>query len=354
MEEMGLITLSKKIIQRFQIDKPSIALKKMFYDFFTRERAKHFGSENIDKTIYIIRGIDYKSPFCVAPVLNLLANYFYVVSHVFYAKQNGWIPVVDQLNYPEYNTMDYPINGTMNSWEYFWKQPSDITLEEAYRSRNVILSRRNFLAQWDIGYDIKNYYDSELINEYNAVTQLFPINDQTFEYIQIAKQRLPTDKKILGVNVRISGHSEKAEIHGSGHPIQPDVYDLIEIVKDRVAEWNMDLIFVASDTEFAIRAFKDEFGNKVIFSDRRRAELGKEYDLDRNKKMYLKTNIYQTTLDYLCEMELLSSCNALLGSISSGFRYVVVRNNGRFEHLEILDYGSFEMAKNINRNKLMV
>ena len=40
-------------------------------------------------------------------------------------------------------------------------------------------------------------------------------------------------------------------------------------------------------------------------------------------------------------MEALASCTGLLGSVSSGLRYAVVRNNGKYEKIKILDYGRF-------------
>ena len=104
---MGLILICKKLKKRYKEKMPSVATKKLLYDFLTRERTKRFGNENPGKTFYIIRGYDYNSRFCIAPVHNLLANYFYVIYHLFYARKKGWIPVVDQQNYPEYNTMGY-------------------------------------------------------------------------------------------------------------------------------------------------------------------------------------------------------------------------------------------------------
>ena len=339
LEKMGLILICKKLKKRYKEDKPSVATKKLLYDFFTRERTKRFGNGNPGKTIYVIRGYDYKSRFCVAPVHNLLANYFYVMSHLFYAREKGWIPVVDQQNYPEYNTMDHPVNGTMNAWEYFWKQPGGVSLEEAYKSQRVVLSRRNFLSQWDLGYDPGNYYNKDLVHVYFDISRTIPFNDITREYIEGKKALLPFGGKVLGVNVRIGGHSKKSLNYAAGHPVQPEISDLIQTVKTRMSDWDMEYVFLASDNEVAVLEFSKTFGNSLIVYNRMRAENGKEFKKDIEKNMYLENNIFQTTLDYLTEMELLASCNALIGSVTSGLRYALVRNDGKYQFLEIIDCG---------------
>lgn len=346
---MGLILICKKLKKRYKEDKPFVATKKLLYDYFTRERTKRFGNENPGKTIYIIRGYDYNSRFCVAPVHNLLANYFYVISHLFYAREKGWIPVVDQQNYPEYNTMDHPVNGTMNAWEYYWIQPGGVSIEEAYKSQRVVLSRRNFLSQWDLGYDPENYYNKDLVHEFYDLSKTVSLNHITREYIEGKKALLPLGGKVLGVNVRIGGHSERALNRADGHPVQPEISDLIQTVKARMSEWNMEYVFLASDNEGSIQAFRDEFKDRLFVVRRMRAEAGKEYIWDREKTMYQKENLFQTSLDYLTEMTLLSSCDALIGSISSGFRYAVMKGINNIKHLEIVNCGIIDMSKQDKR-----
>lgn len=333
---MGLTDIFRKIRKRFIENKPSIATKKLLYDFFTREKIENLGNLNSDITIYIIRGYDYTSPFCIAPVHNLLANYFYVISHIFYAYEKGWIPVVDQLNFPEYNSMDFPINGTRNAWEYYWNQPSYVSLEDAYKSKRVVFSRRNFMSQWDLGYSPENYYNSDLLNAYHNVCNSFSTNDFTLNYINQHKSIFPSVGKVLGVNVRIGGHSLKSLNYADGHPVQPEIAELIRIVKLRMLDWNLDYVFIASDNDYSIQAFRAAFHDRLLVFERMRTEFGKEYEMDKEKEMYKKENLFQTSLDYLTEMYLLSCCDALIGSITSGFRFAIVQGFGKYEHLEII------------------
>ena len=339
---MGLTEVAQKIRKLYSEYTPATATKHILYNLFNGEERKRFGDENPDKTVYIIRGLNYASPFCTAAKHNLLANYFYIVSHLFYAREKGWIPVVDQQNYPVYNSMDTPVNGTMNAWEYFWKQPGGISLEEAYKSKNVVLSKRNWFSQWDMGYDVQRYYDPETVARYSEICGAVPYRETIQERIQREKNKYLTDRGILGVNVRMGAHSKRSVLHGAGHPVQPELEELTAILKQRITEWGYGRIFLAADSEIAVETLRREFGERLIVFERQRAEVGKEYGYDKEKKMYQKGQLYKTTLDYLIEMEILAACDGLIGSITSGFRYAVVRNGGKYRHLEVLDYGLFD------------
>lgn len=340
MEIMGLMKLLKQLVKQFKKYRFGTAIKNILYHFITRERQKSFGPQNSDKTIYIIRSIDDHSRLYIGPVHNLLANYFYVLSHMQYAKTKGWVPVVDELNYPVYNSIKEPINGTKNAWEYFWKQPGGISLEEAYQSKNVVLSKQSWFWQWDMGYDGNKYRDKRIINEMNICSSKASLNEEMKSFVMEAKKgTFQNRSRILGVNVRLGGYSKESAIRGNGHPMQPDIVELIQLTKIKMSAWNLNYVFLASDTEFAAKRFQEEFGEKLILYKRERAEIGKEYARDAEKHMYAAENSYRTARDYLTEMELLSCCNALLGSITSGLRYALIRNNNAFEHVEIIEKG---------------
>lgn len=321
------------------------SFKNLFYTIQNRETIKHFGSSNPDKKIYVIRCINDKSRFYIGPVHNLLANYFYVLTHIHYAHENGYIPVIDQQNYPVYNSLEKPVNGTMNAWEYFWEQPGDISLAEAYKSKNVILSKRKWFYQWDMGYDAAKYRDAAVINDLHRLT--VKLNKATQEYVQQRYNELLEDQgRVLGVCFRYGGHSKNCTDHGNGHPIQPEIRELAEIVKQRMSEWHMDKVFFTSDSIESVDFFKQEFGNKIIIMPRIREKEGQQVKM-KDSAMYCENNIFNTTIDYLSEMELLARCDALIGSITSGLRYAIVKNNMNYNHCEILERGFFEDKRKV-------
>lgn len=318
------------------------ATKNIIYHWNTRERRKSFGNKNPDKTFYVIRPIDFSSPFYIGAALHLLANYFYVLSHLPYAQERGWIPVVDQLNYPVYNTLQTSVYGTKNAWEYFWEQPCSYTLEEIYHSKNVVLSQQNWFSEWDMGYDVTNYINKDIVSFYHKLSQTFKLKSHIKQHIEkIFREIFPTQKRILGVSVRYVGYSRRSYYQAPGHPIAPELSALVEIVRKKCNEWNMDFIFLASDDQESISVFKAVFGEKLIFLQRARTDTSKIYDQKNVNPLYWETNIYQTSLDYLTEMELLAKCTGIIGSVTSGFRYAIVKNGNVYQNLKIIDNGCF-------------
>lgn len=337
MEKMVINKLSQ-VIEQYKKYNFITANKNIIYHWITREKRKSFGKFNPDKTFYVIRSIDYKNKFYIGPVNNLLANYFYVLSHLRYTQINGWIPVVDMLNYPVYNSLPYPINGTMNAWEYFWQQPSQYTLDEVYRSRNVILSKQNWFSQYDMGYELSHYEDKELIKKFFQLAATVPLNSKIENIInQKSKEIFKNKKDILGIAFRFGGHSKKHFAKATGHPVQPDIEEMIKLAKIYLDKWDMQYIFLTSDTEEAVQAFKKIFKDKLIVLKRERfSELLKKGEINN---LYSQENLYQTSLNYLTEMILLSRCDCLIGSINSGLRYAVIQNNCKYKNVKILDYG---------------
>lgn len=328
----------KELINQYNKYKFIPATKNIIYHFLTRERKKSYGNQNHDKIFYVIRSIDNKSPFYIGPVNNLLANYFYVLSHIKYAELNGWIPIVDQLNYPVYNSVDYPVNGSMNAWEYFWQQPCKYSLDEIYNSKNVILSKQNWIKEWDMGYELNKYYDKPFIHMIHEVGDRVKLKDGIYEYINTKSNEIFNGRKnILGVSFRFGGHSKHHYASENGHPIQPDIEVLIKTVKKYLKKWNMQYIFFTSDTEEAVVAFNNSFWEEVIVLSRKR--FSEKLKKGEKNVLYDKKYINKTSLDYLTEMELLAKCDCLIGSINSGLRYALVKNDNQYKFVKILNSG---------------
>lgn len=337
-----MIEVLNKVAKQYQTWRSGVATKNILYHFQTRERRRSYGNENPDVIYYVIRSIRDKSPFYTGPVHNLMANYFYVLSHLQYAEERGWIPVVDQLNYPVYNSLPGKAGGRENAWEYFWEQPNGASLEEAYRSRHVVLSKQSWYGQWDMGYAKKNYVDKALVAQFHRLSDQVPLNQATKQKVQEAVASfLPNGEKTMGVSIRFGGHAKSCYYHGQGHPIQPELAALLELVERSAEKWEMEWIFLASDEENAVRRFQERLGSKLIVMPRVRSSGTERYDRTHPNPMYVEEQLMRTSLGYLIEMEILARCCALVGTVTSGLRYAVVRNGGRYEHLNIIDCGLF-------------
>jgi hypothetical protein len=340
-----MINKIKKIpayISKFGFKK---TVKNALYAFFYRKKTKHFGTLNPDVTFYVIRPINSDSRFYTGPVHNLLANFFYVLSHLKFARDNNYVPIVDMENYKVYNSLDEPINDTKNAWEYFFCQPFQSKplqskLNEIYKSKNVILSKCSWFSQWDMGYDVNNYQNKDIIALYSSPAP--KLNSQTENavaesYIQVFGER----KGILGVSYRFGGHSKECLRVGAGHPIQPEVAELIDITEKNLNLLNLKYVFLASDEEYSVKCFQEKFGENLLLLPRIRTSKEQYATPEWFEQFYGKNSIYATSLEYLTEMELLSKCDALIGSITSGFRYAVIRNNNNYSKLVTIDNGLF-------------
>ena len=165
----------------------------------------------------------------------------------------------------------------------------------------------------------------------------------TEDYVERKYNELISGKgKVLGVCFRYGGHARNCFYHGDGHPVQPDIDELADIVEQRLSEWGMDCVFMTSDSMDSVEYFRERFGDRLIIMPRIRRKEGVAYKSNHDSPMYCEQNMFRTTLEYLAEMELLSRCNGLIGSITSGLRYAVVRNDMTYEHCEILERGFFE------------
>ena len=110
---------------------------KLLYHYFTNkelyywsERKIRGGNLNPNEKIYIIRRN--------APKVGLFSYYITVAANISLAIKNGYIPVVDMTSpNPYLKQSEY---DKVNAWDFYFEQPMNVTLEEAYKSRNVILS----------------------------------------------------------------------------------------------------------------------------------------------------------------------------------------------------------------------
>ena len=322
---------------------PLTACCNIMYHLLYRERKRRFGSLNPDKTFYVIRGVASSSKFYIGVDLNLLANYSYVISHLLYAQEKEWIPVIDQQNYPVYNTEEFPVNGTTNAWEYYWRQPDPgYTLEEVYQSRNVVLSRRWWYAPGNPEYDVKKHQDRAVVQRFHALTEQIPLNEETWAFCQACRDKtFPSKGTILGVSMRNGGHAEHSAYRAPGHPIQPDREQLLDLVRRRKEEWGMDYVFLATEENANVEWFRAAFGDQLLVMDRERYNGWHIYTKEDPNPLYQAGKKHLTALNYLAEMELLAACDGLISSITSGVRYAIFRNGGRYSHLELLDCGRF-------------
>ena len=166
-----------------------------------------FGLENPDKTFFIIKLNN--------PHLGLFAIYNCILGYLRVANINGFIPIVDLKNYKNDYLQDEEI-GTINVWEYYFNQPTNYSLDEIYRSKNVIFSsgvpprEAHPIA---LNCLLKNKKRREYY--FNLINNQLQINRATQIKINNAYKNILNEKRVIGVLSRGSDY-----INCKGHTIQ--------------------------------------------------------------------------------------------------------------------------------------
>lgn len=104
-------------------------LKSLFltYMFKWNHRNSYGGGEKCDKRFYVI-GVDYHDEGLMSIVNS-------VMTHVEYALDRGYIPVV---NMKDFQSIYH--NDNKNAWECFFEQPCGYDLSDVYGAHNILLS----------------------------------------------------------------------------------------------------------------------------------------------------------------------------------------------------------------------
>jgi len=192
------------------------------------------GKLNPDKVFYIIRRY---------PGTGLLSNLAYVINHIQIANRMGFIPIVDMKNYPSVYNENDKIFGTLNSWEYYFEQLTDYSLDEVYQSKNIIIT------------DNKFYRDEEFKNKIttsdNLVTLLkkkIKLKKTKYKTINYLRRKLFKGEKILGVHHRGTGYKI------TEYPIT--INQMINIINEILKKDKYDKIFLVTEDSVNFKALK--------------------------------------------------------------------------------------------------
>lgn len=284
-----------------------------------------FGNKNLNKTFYILsRPIHTRD--------GLFSYLFAFLEQMDFVERNGYIPVVDMQSFQSQYLDDGKI-GIENVWEYYFEPLSKYTVEDVYASRNVILGYDDpcYKGEYEKKYDIQRM--SELYQKYIKYNKNVALTIQ-HEYEKSIDKR----RKTLGVLYR---GTDMTALKLKNHPVQPTVDELIFLIHKYLKEWGCERIFLSTEDNGAAGKLKNEFGEILSCTDQERfTDTGKAWLADINFER--KNDKYLRGLEYLTTIELLSRCDCLLSGICAGSVCAHIMNNGKYEHMEMIDKGEYE------------
>lgn len=291
------------------------------------EETKRYGWKNKKDTIYVIRR--------PAKSVGLLSYVITTLGHIQIAIEKNYKIVVDMKNYENM----YSKNKNENAWEYFFEQPSGISLKEAYRSQHVILSsdvipkvRPSDSIDFFYNFSTRNYW-KKLCKDYIRV------NEEIMKCVEtLNKEFFPNkEEKVLGVLCRGTDYTS---LKPKNHPIQPSAKQMIEKIIELKESHCVHRIFLVTEDEKVLDEFRAVFSSDELkFLDTKRFNMVEnEYLVEEMNRQNIDTR--KQGVDYLIQIILLSKCNYFIAGRTSGSVGVALFTEG-FEYEYYWDLGRY-------------
>lgn len=312
--KLGLIVQHSRLLRGIATD---INLALFHWD--ERERDRRFGDLNPEVRFYVLRSSGTDE--------GLLSLYLGHLTKISQAKAEGFVPVVDWENSRTQYSVDFPVNGTHNAWEYYFEQPCRFSLDEVFRSRNVRLSGWRFFQKY-----------GRNVVRHKATPEMMS-NAPVKQYIHdIARKRITADgiNGMVGVLVRGTDYTR---LRPAGHPVSPSPEQAAEKLDEFFARHGQSRIFLATEDEGIYTFFRQKYGELIYTTDNNiiRGYSGKDYiasAIDAKDR-------YQFGLDYLVKMICLSECRSLIASRTAGTEFALLLNGGRYQYSHVFDLGTY-------------
>ena len=261
------------------------------------------GNLNPDRVFYIIQRY---------PGTGIFSNLSFVINHIKIALDMGFIPIVDMENHTNIYNENKKIFNTYNSWEYYYEQICPYTLEEVYKSKNIIITSSIFYSEIDFCYNITD--KKELLDIFYKYIK---VKRNKFKTIQYLKKKLFHNKRVLGVHFRGTGY----KYGRNAYPLT--VNQMINKINKILSTENYDKIFLMTEDSYNFNKIKEYFGEKVIslsttVRGKTSLEVYDKYPRDRHR--------YKLGRDVLIETYLLSYCDGFF-DIETNPRYIVYALN---------------------------
>ena len=286
------------------------------------QKRMSFGQMNSDRVIYVIKP-DYQDG--VEGLLSLINKQ---ILYMAYAKKKGYCPYIDWKNY---KTQYY--DGKNNAWEYFFKQPSNLTENEVYKSKNVYLSGWTFKT-----IDPEGLFEAKVFAEKSSkmLCEHIHFSDEVLSIVNKEAASLNISE-CIGVYIR---GTDYVKLKPSGEYVQPSVDQMKCKIHEFENKYNAPIFLVTEDGDI-FDNLKKEFGDiiRIVSFDTfiRNYEgkdvLSKSDVLEKDKKLRGQK--------YLAKMILLAKCKYFVGSMTQGSKFSYILNNGNYSDEYVFDLGLY-------------
>ncbi|NME83737.1 hypothetical protein [Clostridium sp. SM-530-WT-3G] len=288
-----------------------------------------FGLLNDNKTILLIR------PNSEDGVQGLMSLFIQTMRWIDYANKKSYIPYID---YKKYETQYY--DGENNVWEYFFTQPTGLTRNEVYNSKNVIISGNT----WSESVNYK-LYCGEIFSDNNLCKECYDIIWKNIDLSEEVKKIIEKENEKLGVENCIGVYlrgTDYVRLKPTGEYVQPAVEEVISKIKEFLVKYGDINLFLVTEDESYYQKLTQEFKDKIKIVSFDSFISNYECNKYLSKSGLLETDKKKRGMDYLIKIILLSKCKYLVSSITMGSIAAYSINGGNYEDKYIFNLGYYE------------
>lgn len=282
---------------------------------------------NPNDVYYVIR--------CDIPRTGLFAIFMYVLDHLAYAEDHGYIPVLDSQRYKCLYKEKTPIYGTRDPWRYYFEPITEISRRNCWKYKNVVYGKIRFLRYKGIYY----YKEKEknVLPSPEHIDELHQLSNRYIKFRPELQDKLDQALKSLQGERTLGVHVRGTDMYTAGkqHPVPTgETKDFTKIDKI-MQEYHIQKIFLCSDTESTVQLFREYYGDQLITTNALR-QIGDNkcgIHMDKELGMGRQNHKYLLGEEVITDMYLLAHCNVLLCGASNVAFAAIIYNHNQYENI---------------------
>lgn len=286
---------------------------------------KHLKNKRKSHNVYVVKG---------RPKTGFFSNYFYSIGHAMLAKKYGYDFVIDWQNYVTPYNETYPINGTKNCWEYFFKQP--LSLDDITKQNPAA-----YVSEDKYPYSTVPHYGTNNIGKegFPKKSQIKRIND----FVELncpLKEDIKQEFDKLSLNLDLKNclgiHIRGTDMNNTkGHNKPAKLASTISKIKETLNILKLDKIFLCTDEQKIRDKLLLEFGNKIQTLDVYRSTNGIEGIHLETTENNRENHKYLLGYEVLRDAYLLGQCDSLVCGKSNVAYAAIVFNNCKYKKITL-------------------
>ncbi len=242
------------------------------------------------------------------------AIWLYCLNRLAFAEKLG-IPLTINWYASKIYQEPVPYYGTTNIFEYYFMQPSGISLKETLNSQNVYFDYDSEFLGFDEVFHPNGPNDYKFT--WQDIVKLGDLNRKFIRFQPQIEENLAKDLKyMLGMERVVGVHARGTDykLGYKGHPVVIPVEEYIKTAKEQIEKHNATKIFLATDDLDYLDAFRKAFGNKLLFypENVRTNDTIWNCEFDRDRPFHR----YMLGYEVLRDTWTLAHCHCLICSLS--------------------------------------